>query len=63
MSKAAHNFRMREATRLIRSTVKAGFSVARIEVDRDGVVSVIPGPTNPTDGSQANDFDQPSKST
>jgi hypothetical protein len=44
MSRARHNFKLNDTTRLIRATVAAGHHVARVEHDpRTGKISVITG--------------------
>lgn len=64
MSKSTQNFKKREATRLIRASVDAGIPIGRIEVNREGVISVIPGIANSTDpAAQVNDFDVPRAAT
>jgi hypothetical protein len=44
MSRARHNFKLNDTTRLIRATVAAGHHVARVEHDpRTGRISVVTG--------------------
>lgn len=43
MSRGPATFRQRDMTAAIRAVRAAGVSVARVEVDRDGKIIVIPG--------------------
>jgi hypothetical protein len=45
-------FTKRDVTRAVRAVCSAGLLVARVEINRDGVIVVIPGNSEePTDGT------------
>jgi hypothetical protein len=41
MSRAPAKFRQADVTRAMRGAIKAGLSVSRVEIDRDGKIVVI----------------------
>jgi hypothetical protein len=56
MSRAPFRFKQSDVTRAIRAATAAGVEIARIDVDRDGRISVIPKGACPE--PQANPWDQ-----
>ena len=47
MSRARQHFRQNDVTKAIAAAVKAGLSVARVEISRDGRIVVIAGKAGP----------------
>jgi hypothetical protein len=43
MSRGNSSFRQADVTRAVKGLVAAGFEVARVEVDKDGKIIVVPG--------------------
>jgi hypothetical protein len=49
-------FRQRDVTRLTRAVQEAGLEIARVEVNREGVIVVVPG--KPDDLVVGNEWDE-----
>jgi hypothetical protein len=60
MSKAPLTFKQTDLLRAIRASQKAGLSIARVEIDRDGKIVVVVGEEteNLTKGEGANEWDR-----
>ena len=43
MSRAPYSFKQRDMTRALKAVVAAGLAIARVEVDRDGKIVIVPG--------------------
>ena len=46
MSKRPQTFKQRDLLRAIKASQKAGLSIARVEIDRDGKIVVVTGEGN-----------------
>jgi hypothetical protein len=51
MSRGPYSFKQRDMTRAVKAVVAAGLAVARVEVDKQGRIIVIPGKAEPTSSS------------
>ena len=52
MSRGPHSFKQGDVRRLVKAAIAAGVEVARVEVDRDGKITVIAGkPCNDQHGN------------
>ena len=56
MPRAPSNFRQTDITRAVKAVVAAGVEVARVEVDKDGKITVIAG--KPCGDQQGNPWDE-----
>jgi hypothetical protein len=52
MSRGQQTFRQGDVTKALKATVKAGIAVRRIEIDKDGKISVVTGTPEEADGKQ-----------
>jgi hypothetical protein len=54
------NFKKTDVTRATKAVLAAGIEIARVEIERDGRIIVVPGkPQEPTEeGSEGNEWDQ-----
>jgi hypothetical protein len=43
MSRGPATFKQRDLTRAVKAVVAAGLAVARVEVDKDGKIVIVPG--------------------
>jgi hypothetical protein len=43
MSRSSYSFKKRDVTRAVKAVVAAGLAVARVEVDKDGKIVIVPG--------------------
>ena len=43
MSRGPYSFKQRDMTRAVKAVVAAGLAVARVEVDKDGKIVIVPG--------------------
>jgi hypothetical protein len=46
MSRGPYSFKQRDMTRAVKAVVAAGLAVARVEVDKDGKIVIVPGTRN-----------------
>jgi hypothetical protein len=53
MSRAPYSFKQRDMTRAVKAVVAAGLAIARVEVDRDGKIVIVPGTPRVTTESSA----------
>jgi hypothetical protein len=59
MARGKMTFRQRDLTRAVRGATAAGLSVARVEVDAHGKITVIVGkPKDQQPGDLANEWDE-----
>ena len=59
MARSASTFRQTDLKRAIKGATAAGFDVARIEINRDGVsLIVVPGKLSEVGTTQANEWDE-----
>jgi hypothetical protein len=56
MSRGQQSFRQGDVTKAVKGTVKAGVTVKRVEIDRDGKIVVITGDSL-TSGTTTNEWD------
>jgi hypothetical protein len=57
MMRRAVTFRKRDVTRATRAVLEAGVEVARVQIERDGTISVITGkPERTTEGETPEDL-------
>ena len=52
MSRGQQTFRQSDITKALRATVKAGFAVQRIEIDKNGKIVVVTGTPQDADGAK-----------
>jgi hypothetical protein len=50
-------FTKRDVARAISASVSAGLSVARVEIDKDGRIVIVPGQPEPTSVTPENEWD------
>jgi hypothetical protein len=43
MSRGAHSLKQGDLTKAVRAVVEAGLNVQRVEIDREGKITVVPG--------------------
>jgi hypothetical protein len=53
MSRGPYSFKQRDMTRAVKAVVTAGLAVARVEVDKDGKIVIVPGTPEATTESGA----------
>ena len=53
MSRGPYSFKQRDMTRAVKAVVAAGLAVARVEVDKDGKIVIVPGTPEATTESSA----------
>ena len=58
MAKGLLTFKETDLRRAIRASQKAGLSIARVEIDRDGKIVVVVGEGMTTQGSAGNEWDE-----
>ena len=58
MSKGMQIFKETDLRRAIRAFQKAGLSIARAEIDRDGKIIVVVGEGTAIQGSKVNEWDE-----
>jgi len=59
VARGALTFRQKDLTRALRATVAAGIAVQRIEIDKDGKITVVAGmpDSDRASGDQHNEWD------
>jgi hypothetical protein len=57
MSRGAHNFKPTDVTKAIEAAVKAGLSVARVEIDGAGKIVVFAGKPDDDKGDEESSAD------
>lgn len=60
MGRGPQTFRARDVTRAVKAVTKAGVSVARVMIDKDGNIAVIAGKAAETvaEGNNTNPWDE-----
>jgi len=58
MARGHLTFRQSDVTRAVKAVVAAGVQVARVEVDKDGRISVVAGKPVSDEGRGENEWDQ-----
>jgi hypothetical protein len=57
MSRGAHSFKQRDVTRAINAAKAAGIAIGRVEVDKDGKITIVAGQPGMTGTATTNDLD------
>jgi hypothetical protein len=60
MSRSQQTFKQRDVTKALKATVKAGITVARVEIDKNGKIVVVTGAPQDADGAKTeqNEWDE-----
>ena len=59
VGRGPQTFRARDVTRAVKAVTKAGVSVARVLIDKDGGIVVVAGsPATVTENNTANEWDE-----
>ena len=60
MPRALSTFRQRDVTRAVKAVTAAGVGIARVEIDREGRITIIAASASqtPEQGKEANEWDR-----
>jgi hypothetical protein len=58
--RAPSTFKQRDVTRFVKAVTAAGVGIARVEIDREGKITIIAASTSqtPEQGKEANEWDR-----